>query len=101
MSAMGMYDSAYWASWHIFHAIMGFVGAMLLCIFGLIFQFRTFTHNNFGVLFFTFWFFSLALTGFGYFLSAMVILLRLYYLQVVWAMSVCVPVCVCECMVYN
>lgn len=45
---------------------MGFVGSLLLCIAGLCFQFRMFTHNDFGVLFFTFFFFSLALSGFAY-----------------------------------
>jgi hypothetical protein len=59
-------------SWHIYHALLGFLSSMLVCIFGLIFQFRSFTHTNFGVLFFTFWFFSFAMTGLAYFLSTMV-----------------------------
>jgi hypothetical protein len=71
METMGMLDCAYWTSWHLFHMLIGFVGAMVLCICGHIFQFRTFTHNDFGVMLFTFFFFTLAMSGLGYFISTL------------------------------
>ena len=69
---MGIPDSKAWISWHIYHALLGFLSSMLVCIFGLIFQFRSFTHTNFGVLFFTFWFFSFTMTGMAHFWSTVV-----------------------------
>ena len=35
---------------------------------GVAFQFRMFVYNDFGVMLFTFFFFSLAMTGYGYFI---------------------------------
>ncbi len=28
---MGMMDSAYWMSWHVYHLVISFVSSLLLC----------------------------------------------------------------------
>jgi len=72
LNVMGMMDSAYWVSWHIFHIITGLLGSLVLCLAGIAFRYDVFVHNDFGVLFFTFFFFSLAMTGMAYMISTMI-----------------------------
>ncbi len=38
---------------------------------GAAFQFRMFVYNDFGVMLLTFFFFSLAMTGYGYFIRCL------------------------------
>jgi hypothetical protein len=66
---MGMKESAYWSSWMAWDALLTFLAALLLVIFGLILQFDYFKKNDFGVMLILFWLFGLAMTSFSYFLS--------------------------------
>ncbi len=49
-----------------------------MTVFGIIFQFELFMNNDFGVLFFTFFFFSLAMNGLSFFLRCAICLLYWY-----------------------
>lgn len=70
MRVMGLYDSMYWLSWLAWEVVvMNFISSIFIVCFGMIFQFDLFLRNSFGVLFFHFWLFELAMTGLGFFLS--------------------------------
>jgi len=69
MTTMGLMDSAYWLTWLLWEVVLVFVSSLLLVCFGLLFQFDFFLHNNFGVLFFIFFLFSLNMTGFAFMIS--------------------------------
>lgn len=69
---MGMTDLAYWTSWGLWEVTLAFIIAHFICIFGLILQFRLFLKNNYGVLFFLFFLFQLAMSSFALLLAAFV-----------------------------
>jgi len=69
LRTMGMLDSAYWLSWAAWEMIMVFITTMLIIVFGLFFQFKFFTDNAFGLLFFLFFLFQLAMSGMGFVFS--------------------------------
>uniref|UniRef100_A0A383W084 ABC transporter domain-containing protein n=1 Tax=Tetradesmus obliquus TaxID=3088 RepID=A0A383W084_TETOB len=69
---MGMLDSAYWASWMAFDAVITLLTALLLVLFGMALQFGYFIKNDFGLLLMLFWLFGLAMTSYSYVLSVMV-----------------------------
>lgn len=54
----------------VWHFISNFVSALLLCIFGLILQFKIFLRNDFGVVFILILFFMQAMTGCAYLLAS-------------------------------
>ena len=70
LRTVGMLDSAYWISWHLFHTITSLLTALLITVVGIIFRFELFVNIDFAVLFFTFFFFSLAMNGVAYLLSS-------------------------------
>lgn len=73
MRVMGLNDSMFWLSWLAWETIVvNFISSLTIVIWGLIFQFDLFHKNSFGVLIFLFWFFELAMTGLGFFLSTFV-----------------------------
>eukprot|EP00246_Nothoceros_aenigmaticus_P013513 TRINITY_DN4700_c0_g1_i2.p1 TRINITY_DN4700_c0_g1~~TRINITY_DN4700_c0_g1_i2.p1 ORF type:complete len:623 (-),score=94.49 TRINITY_DN4700_c0_g1_i2:787-2430(-) len=72
MNTMGLIDSAYWLTWLLWEASLGFISSMLLVIFGLIFQFDFFLHNDFGVLFFLFFLFQVNMTGLAFLISTFI-----------------------------
>lgn len=59
MSIMGLYESAYWLSWLTWEAFVTLLSALLTVLFGMMFQFDFFVHNNFGILFLLFFLFQL------------------------------------------
>jgi hypothetical protein len=59
MSTMGLIDSVYWLTWLVWEIILVLVSSLLLVLFGMMFQFDFFLHNNFGILFFVFFLFQL------------------------------------------
>lgn len=59
MSIMGLLDSAYWLSWLLWEIALVLISSTLIILFGMMFQFYLFLHNNFGVLFFMFFLFQL------------------------------------------
>lgn len=70
LQAVGMLDSAYWISWHLFHLMTSALIALSITVVGLLFGFELFVNIDFGVLFCTFFFFSLAMNGLAFFLSS-------------------------------
>lgn len=59
MSTMGLIDSVYWITWLVWEIMLVLVSSLLLVLFGMMFQFDFFLHNNFGILFFVFFLFQL------------------------------------------
>ncbi|KAL8042208.1 hypothetical protein ABFX02_09G035200 [Erythranthe guttata] len=72
MTMMGLYDTAYWLSWFTWEGIMTFLSSLLTVLFGMMFQFDFFLHNNFAVVFLLFFLFQLNMTGFAFMLSAFI-----------------------------
>ncbi len=69
MSTMGLPDSVFWVTWLLWEIILNFFSALLLSIFGMIFQFDFFLKNDFGTHFVLFFLFEICMTGFAFFLS--------------------------------
>ena len=89
LQAMGLHDSAYWLSWHIYQSGMALLFGFFIRVFGIIFQLRIFhltarqilfrlsavvltdssglsvsplpSCSDFGVVFLTFWLFGQAM----------------------------------------
>jgi hypothetical protein len=59
MATMGLIDSAYWITWLLWEVVLVFISSLLLVLFGMMFQFDFFLHNNFGILFILFFLFQL------------------------------------------
>lgn len=55
---MGLYDTAYWLSWVTWEGIITLISSLLTVLFGMMFQFDFFLHNNFGVVFLLFFLFQ-------------------------------------------
>eukprot|EP01026_Neomeris_dumetosa_P039658 TRINITY_DN3260_c0_g1_i6.p1 TRINITY_DN3260_c0_g1~~TRINITY_DN3260_c0_g1_i6.p1 ORF type:complete len:980 (-),score=135.90 TRINITY_DN3260_c0_g1_i6:302-3241(-) len=70
MVTMGLLDSSYWMSWFIYEFLFSFVSALLMVIFGLIFQFDMFLNNNFGCLLILFWLFQMAMSSLAMLISS-------------------------------
>lgn len=69
---MGMSDAAYWLSWGLWEVTLAFFVAHSICIYGLILQFDLFLHNSYGLLFFLFFLFQLAMSSLALLLSAFI-----------------------------
>uniref|UniRef100_A0A0E0QIM3 ABC transporter domain-containing protein n=1 Tax=Oryza rufipogon TaxID=4529 RepID=A0A0E0QIM3_ORYRU len=72
MSIMGLYESAYWLSWLTWEAFVTLLSALLTVLFGMMFQFDFFLHNNFGILFLLFFLFQLNMLSFAFMISTFV-----------------------------
>ncbi|XP_058195608.1 ABC transporter A family member 2-like [Rhododendron vialii] len=72
MTMMGLYDTAYWFSWLMWEGIITLISSLLTVLFGMMFQFDFFLHNNFGVVFLFFFIFQLNMIGFAFMLSAFI-----------------------------
>ncbi|KAK7304602.1 hypothetical protein VNO77_42485 [Canavalia gladiata] len=72
MTMMGLYDSAYWLSWLTWETVVTILSSLLIVLFGMMFQFRFFLKNSFGVLFLLFFLFELNMTGLAFMLSAFI-----------------------------
>ncbi|PNW72975.1 hypothetical protein CHLRE_14g613950v5 [Chlamydomonas reinhardtii] len=72
LRTMGMSDTAYWSSWGLWEVTLAFVVANSICIYGLILQFDLFLHNNYGLLFFLFFLFQLAMSSLALLLAAFI-----------------------------
>ena len=46
LEAMGLHDTSYWISWHLFHTTMTLLFGFFIWLFGLIFQFALFKKNG-------------------------------------------------------
>ncbi|KAL5724972.1 ATP-binding cassette sub- A member 2 [Ranunculus cassubicifolius] len=72
MSIMGLYDSSYWLSWLIWEALIGFLSSLFTVLFGMMFQFDFFLHNNFAVVFLVFFLFQINMIGFAFMIASFV-----------------------------
>jgi hypothetical protein len=59
MSIMGLYESAYWLSWHTWEGFLTLLSSLFTVLFGMMFQFDFFLNNSFGILFLLFFLFQL------------------------------------------
>ncbi|XP_057526863.1 ABC transporter A family member 2-like [Amaranthus tricolor] len=72
MNMMGLYDTAYWMSWIAWEGLLVVISSILIVLFGMMFQFDFFLHNNFAILFLVFCLFQLNMTAFAFALSAFI-----------------------------
>ncbi|KAL6281259.1 hypothetical protein ACE6H2_018140 [Prunus campanulata] len=72
MTMMGLYDTAYWLSWLTWEGIMTLLSSLFIVLFGMMFMFDFFLHNNILVLYLVFFLFQLNMVGFAFMLSAFV-----------------------------
>jgi hypothetical protein len=72
MELMGLKPAVYWLSQFLSNSLLVAVNALATSIFGLIFRFEAFRNCDFGVLFFTFFFFGESMIAFAFFLSTLV-----------------------------
>jgi len=70
LRTMGMSDMSYWVSWGAWEITLAFLQGHLVAIFGLILQFDIFHDNNYGLLFFLFFLFQLAMSSFALLLAS-------------------------------
>ena len=63
MKNAGMMDSAYWISWSFWETVMNALTSMLVVITGMVFGFRIFTENNFGLTFLLYFLFQQAMSS--------------------------------------
>ena len=66
MRNVGMHEAAFWLSWFIWEIVTNFMTASLLVIFGMMFQFRIFLKNNYGLTFFLFFLFQTAMSNLAF-----------------------------------
>ncbi|GLU12340.1 hypothetical protein SLE2022_290260 [Rubroshorea leprosula] len=69
MTMMGLFDSAYWLSWLAWEGIITLISSLLIVLFGMMFQFDFFLHNDFAILFLFFFLFQLNMVGFAFMFS--------------------------------
>eukprot|EP00197_Chlamydomonas_leiostraca_P014447 CAMPEP_0202859992 /NCGR_PEP_ID=MMETSP1391-20130828/1884_1 /ASSEMBLY_ACC=CAM_ASM_000867 /TAXON_ID=1034604 /ORGANISM="Chlamydomonas leiostraca, Strain SAG 11-49" /LENGTH=1190 /DNA_ID=CAMNT_0049539111 /DNA_START=105 /DNA_END=3677 /DNA_ORIENTATION=- len=70
MRTMGMTDAAFWCSWGMWEVTLAFVSGHLITCFGLILHLKLFLKNNYGLLFFLFFLFQLAMSSLALLVSA-------------------------------
>lgn len=63
MTIMGLYDTAYWLSWLSWEGIIVLVSSVFTVLFGNMFPFDFFRHNNFVVFLILFFLFQLNMVG--------------------------------------
>jgi hypothetical protein len=72
MEVMGLKPFVYWLSQYLSIACLVVVSTFITIIFGLILGFSAFRNTSFGVLFFTFLLFGLAMVMFAFFITTFV-----------------------------
>ncbi|GAX81954.1 hypothetical protein CEUSTIGMA_g9382.t1 [Chlamydomonas eustigma] len=72
LRTMGMTEMAYWLSWGAWELTLAAVSGHLITIFGLILQLDLFLHNSYGLLFFLFFLFQLAMSSLALFVSTFI-----------------------------
>jgi hypothetical protein len=68
---MGLHDTSYWLSWHVYHSVMAVLNAFLIYAFGCLFGFNMFLKNDFAPILLTFWLHGQALVGLAFLASAL------------------------------
>lgn len=69
LKIMGMLDSSYWMSWVLAEFCYALVSSLLMIAFGAIFGFKLFLRNSFGLIFFLFFLFQLAMSSLAFIIS--------------------------------
>ncbi|XP_010547807.1 PREDICTED: ABC transporter A family member 2 [Tarenaya hassleriana] len=69
ITMMGVFDSAYWLSWLTWEGILTVLSALLIVLFGMIFQFDFFLKNSFAVVFLLFLLFQFNMIGLAFMLA--------------------------------
>ena len=72
LATMGMYQSAYWASWITWEFAFSTIITLLSITFGAMFQFDFFLNNSFGIVFFVLLMFQLGMVGLAFLLATFV-----------------------------
>ncbi|OVA09055.1 ABC transporter-like [Macleaya cordata] len=72
MSIMGLYETAYWLSWLTWEAVITLISSLFIVLFGMMFQFNFFLHNNFLVLFLIFFLFQFNMIGLAFLISTFI-----------------------------
>jgi len=88
MTMMGLYDFAYWSSWLIWETVVTIISALLIVLFGMMFQFSFFLKNSFAVLFVLFFLFELNMVSNLWYSSSLTVCTYLF----IW---------ICICMMCN
>ncbi|XP_056862383.1 ABC transporter A family member 2-like [Raphanus sativus] len=63
MTMMGVFDTAYWLAWLTWEGILTTISALLIVLFGMMFQFDFFLKNSFFVVFLLFMLFQINMIG--------------------------------------
>ena len=71
MRNLGLNETLYWLSWSAWEMGMVFVSSTLMVLFGMLFNFDIFNHNSYGLTFFLFFLFQMAMTSFGFLISTL------------------------------
>ncbi|QDZ21953.1 ABC transporter A [Chloropicon primus] len=66
MRNVGMLESSFWISWYLWEVVTNFMSSTFIVLFGMMFQFRIFLKNNYGLTFFLFFLFQMAMSGFAF-----------------------------------
>ncbi|KAG2311511.1 hypothetical protein Bca52824_023068 [Brassica carinata] len=72
MTMMGVFDTAYWLSWLTWEGLLTTVSALLIVLFGMMFQFDFFLKNSFFIVFLLFMLFQINMIGLAFMLSAFI-----------------------------
>ncbi|GAX72794.1 hypothetical protein CEUSTIGMA_g249.t1 [Chlamydomonas eustigma] len=72
LRTMGMTEIAYWVSWAAWDLTLAAISGNLITFFGLILQLDLFLHNSYGLLFFLFFLFQLAMSSLALFVCSFI-----------------------------
>ncbi|KAF9207623.1 ATP-binding cassette sub- A member 1 [Haplosporangium sp. Z 27] len=72
MQMMGLKTLVYWFSWWLSNALLVFISAVVICVFGIAFGFTIFKYSNFLALLITFFLFGLSMVTMAFWITTMV-----------------------------
>ena len=72
MQMMGLKTLVYWFSWWLSNALLVFISAIVICAFGMAFDFTIFKNTNFIALVITFFLFGLSMVTMAFWITTMV-----------------------------
>lgn len=71
LEMIGMNSNLYYLSWFLSHAVLTALCAIVTICLALAFDFTVFRQTNFGVLFFVFWLFGMAMVAMAFFVTTL------------------------------
>ncbi|KAG0048815.1 ATP-binding cassette sub- A member 1 [Gryganskiella cystojenkinii] len=72
MQMMGLKTLVYWFSWWLSNAVLVLISAIVICGFGVAFDFSVFKYSNFGALLITFFLFGMSMVTMAFWITTMV-----------------------------